>query len=158
MTQLKRNYKAFGKLQINELELHSKNKLMVSYLSKSPIMDKELKTQIISEDLSSIIIGILDTLPNNEIDIRKVNRLSEKERNIFNKLIFRSGLSKDLKYKQKPRTIQDMVERFEILQGSLEAGNDSPEVIKEAIDLIKLLNTAGKINSEDALELIKSIE
>ena len=51
-----------------------------------------------------------------------------------------------------------MVERFEILQGSLVAGNDSPEVIKEAIDLIKLLNTAGKINTEDALELIKSIE
>jgi hypothetical protein len=158
MVETKRNYKAFGKLQINELELHSKNKLMVCYLTKSPVMDKELKTQIISEELASIIIGIIDTLPDNEIDIRKVNRLSEKERNIFNKLILRSGLAKDLKYKEKPRTIQDMVERFEILQGSLMAGNDSPEVIKEAIDLIKLLNTAGKINTEDALELIKSIE
>jgi hypothetical protein len=50
---LKKNYKEFGKLQINELHLHNSNKLMVSYLSGSPIMDKELKTQIISDELSS---------------------------------------------------------------------------------------------------------
>lgn len=155
--KLKKNYKEFGKLQINELQLHNSNKLMVSYLTGSPVMDKELKTKTISDDLVSIIIGILDTLPKNEIDIKKVNRLSEKERNTFNKLMFRSGLAKDLKYKARPRTIQDMIDRFEILQGSIVAGNDSQEVINEAIELVKLLHTADKINTEDATELIKNL-
>lgn len=156
--KLKKNYREFGKVQINELQLHTNNKLMVCYLTGSPIMDKELRTQIISDELASIIINIIDTLPKNEIDIKKINRLSEKERNVFNKLILRSGLSKDLKYKQTPRTIQDLIDRFEIVQGSIIAGNNSLDVIKEAMDLIKLLHTAGKISSEDATELLKELK
>lgn len=157
MDKVKKNYKAFGKLQIHEINLHSHNKLMVSYLTGSPIMDKELKTQIVSDELASIIINIIDTLPHNEIDIKKVNRLSDKERTIFNKLILRSGLAKDINYKAKPRTVQDMVDRFEILQGSVIAGNNSQEVINEAIELIKLLSLAGKIDSGSAVELIQDL-
>lgn len=156
--KLKKNYREFGKLQINELQLHNSNKLMVSYLTASPLMDKELKTQIISDELTSILISIIDTLPKNEVSITKVNRLSEKERNIFNKLMLRSGLSKDLKYKQKPRTVQDMIERFEIVQGSIVAGNDSQEVINEAIELIKLLHLSGKIETEDATTLLNELK
>jgi hypothetical protein len=155
---LKKNYKEFGKLQINELLLHNSNKLMVSYLSGSPIMDKELKTQMISDELSSILISIIDTFPNNEVSLTKVNRLSEKERNIFNKLMIRSGLAKELKYKQKPRTVQDMVDRFEIVQGSIIAGNDSQEVINEAIELIKLLHLSGKIETSVATELLSELK
>lgn len=56
--KLKMNYKEFGKIQINEQHLQISKKLMVCYLTVSPIMDKELKTQIISDDkqvLSSIL-------------------------------------------------------------------------------------------------------
>jgi hypothetical protein len=154
IVKLKKNYVRFGKFQINEHALHTTNKLMVSYLTGSPIMTKELRTQVLSDELASIIINIIDTLPNNEVDIKKVNRLSEKERNIFNKLIMGSGLAKDLKYKAKPRTIQEMVERFEIVQGSINAGNDSQVVINEAIELVKTLSVAGKISATDASELL----
>lgn len=155
--KLKKNYVKFGKLQIHEINLHSSNKLMVCYLTGSPLMVKDLKTQIISDDLASIIIGIIDTLPKNEISSNKVNRLSEKERNIFNRLISLSGLAKDIKYKQKPVTIQDMIERFEIVQGSIIAGNDSRETINEAITLIKQLSMADKIKPEDASLLLEEL-
>jgi hypothetical protein len=155
--KLKKNYVKFGKLQIHEINLHSSNKLMVCYLTGSPLMVKDLKTQIISDDLASIIIGIIDTLPKNEISTNKVNRLSEKERNIFNRLISLSGLAKDIKYKQKPITIQDMINRFEIVQGSIIAGNDSRETINEAIALIKQLSMADKINPKDASLLLEEL-
>lgn len=156
--KLKKHYVEFGKLQINETQLHTNNKLMVSYISGSPVMNKDLRTQNISEDFSSIIISILDTLPKNEIDIKRVNRLSAKERKIFNSLIHLSGLARDLKYKQKPITVQDMVDRFEIVQGSIIAGNDSKEVIDEAIELIKDLRLAGRIQADVASELLEELK
>lgn len=156
--KLKKHYIEFGKLQINETQLHTNNKLMISYISGSPVMNKDLRTQIISDDLASILIGIIDTLPQNEIDVKKVNRLSAKERKIFNSLIHLSGLARDLKYKQKPITVQDMVDRFEIVQGSIIAGNDSQEVINEAIELIKDLRLAGRIPADKAAELLEELK
>lgn len=156
--KLKKHYVEFGKLQINETQLHTSNKLMISYISGSPVMNKDLRTQIISDDFSSIIISILDTLPKNEIDIKRVNRLSAKERKIFNSLIHLSGLARDLKYKQKPITVQDMVDRFEIVQGSIIAGNDSKEVIDEAIELLRDLKLAGKIQADVAAELLEELK
>lgn len=156
--KLKKHYIEFGKLQINETQLHTNNKLMISYISGSPVMNKDLRTQIISDDLASILIGIIDTLPQNEIDVKKVNRLSAKERKIFNSLIHLSGLARDLKYKQKPITVQDMVDRFEIVQGSIIAGNDSQEVINEAIELIKDLRLAGRIPADKAVELLEELK
>lgn len=156
--KLKKHYIEFGKLQINETQLHTNNKLMVSYISGSPVMNKDLRTQIISDDLASILICIIDTLPQNEIDVKKVNRLSAKERKIFNSLIHLSGLARDLKYKQKPITVQDMVDRFEIVQGSIIAGNDSQEVINEAIELIKDLRLAGRIPADKAAELLEELK
>ncbi len=156
--KLKKHYVEFGKLQINETQLHTNNKLMISYISGSPVMNKDLRTQNISDDFSSIIISILDTLPKNEIDIKRVNRLSSKERKIFNSLIHLSGLARDLKYKQKPITVQDMVDRFEIVQGSIIAGNDSKEVIDEAIELLRDLKLAGKIQADVAAELLEELK
>lgn len=155
--KLKKHYVEFGKLQINETQLHTNNKLMVSYISGSPVMNKALKTQTITDDLASILIGIIDTLPNNEVDIKRVNRLGNKEREIFNTLIHLSGLARELKYKQRPRTVQDMVDRFEIVQGSIIAGNNSQEVINEAIELIKDLRLAGRIKPDVALELLEEL-
>lgn len=154
--KLKKNNVEFGKFQINEIELHAHNKLMVSYLSGSPFMP--IKSQKISDELASIIIEIIDTKGKNEVDIKKVNRLSEKERNIFSTLVIKAGLSKDIKYKETPLTVDDMIARFELLQGAIIAGNNSPIIVEEVVNLIKMLNLAGKINDIDSLELLNELK
>lgn len=151
---LKRNNKRFGKLQINVSELY-KNKLMVAYVSGSPF--QKIKTKTISEDLASILIDIIETEGKNEINEDILGRLSSEERDIFSTIIDYSGLRSYLRLKNKPRTINQCIARFQVLQGSIEAGNDSIEVIKEAVELLKILVLANKIDKEEADTIIESL-
>ncbi len=67
-----------------------------------------------------------------------------------------SGLTRNMKYKHKPRTINEVIKRFELLQGSIDAGNDSQVVINESIELLKILVIAGKVDADVANEIINS--
>ena len=151
---LKRNNKRFGKLQINITELY-KNKLMIAYISGSPF--QKSKTKKITEDLASLLIDIIETEGKNEINEDTLGRLSSEERDIFNTIIDYSGLRSFLKLKDKPRTINQCIARFQVLQGSIEAGNDNKEVLKEAIELLKILVLANKIDKEEADSIIESL-
>ena len=151
---LKRNNKRFGKLQINITELY-KNKLMIAYISGSPF--QKIKTKKITDDLSGLLIDIIETEGKNEINEDTLGRLSSEERDIFNTIIDYSGLRSFLKLKDKPRTINQCIARFQVLQGSIEAGNDNKEVLKEAIELLKILVLANKIDKEEADSIIESL-
>ena len=150
---LKKNYTTFGILQIHHSDLYD-GKLKVLYLTGSPF--PKVKSQKVSPDLQSLLLDLIETNFENEIDDQTVQRLSERERNIFHTLLKGSGLQQRLKYTLKPRTIADIQTRFELLQGSIEAGNDSKDVINEAIDLLKLLMLAGKVNADEGNEIINS--
>jgi hypothetical protein len=126
---------------------------MLSYKTGSPFT--KIKTMKISDDLQSLLIDIVETEGKNEINENTLGRLNDKERELFKLLLNVSGLTKDLKYRHKPRTIQQVVQRFQLLQGSIDAGNDSQIVINEALDLIKILVMAGKIEASDADDIIK---
>lgn len=149
--KLRKNYKKFGNLQINLVDLYD-GKLKVLYITSSPY--PKAKTQTVSDDLQSLLIDIIDTEGTNEINRTIVGRLSEKERNLFHMLLKDSGLVKDLKYKTQPRTIAETVERFKVLQGSILAGNDNQEVINECINVIKILVVAGKLDAREANDII----
>ena len=145
---LRRGYKKIGNLQVHHADLYE-GKLKVLYISSFPC--PKLKTQRITEDLQTLIIDLVETEGNNEINRTIVGRLSDKEREIFNNFLKCSGMITNIKYKIKPRTIQ---ERFQILQGSIIAGNDNKESIAECIDLINILTVAGKIDQQDATEIL----
>ena len=152
---LKKNYVKFGILQIHHRDIYD-NKLKVLYLSGSPF--PKVRSQMVSDDLQSLIVDIIETNAENEIDNTTVQKLTNRERDIFHTLIKSSGLQQKLKYKYKPRSIDDVKKRFEVVQGSIEAGNDSKEVIDEALDLVKILMLAGKIDPEEGKDLLKSFE
>lgn len=69
-----------------------------------------------------------------------LSRLSLEGRDIFNNVIDYSGSRSFLRLKNKPRTIfNQCIVRFQVLQGSIEAVKDNNEVIKEVIELLKIL-------------------
>lgn len=148
---MRRGYKKIGNLQVHHADLYE-GKLKVLYISSSPC--PKLKTQTITEDLQTLIIDLVETEGNNEINRTIVGRLSDKERELFNNFLKCSGMITNIKYKIKPRTIQEVQERFTILQGSIIAGNDNKETIDECIDLINVLTVAGKIDPQDAQEIL----
>jgi hypothetical protein len=151
-TLIRRGYRRFGSLQISIDNLYNNKKLMVSLVTGSPCTT--IKNQKISDDLATILIDLLEQNGKNEIDENIMGRLSSSERDLLKSVLDRSGLRRILKIKAKPRTISQVVTRFEMLQGSIEAGNTAKEIIKEAVELLTILQAAGKISKEEADDFV----
>jgi hypothetical protein len=152
MSEIKKGYKRFYKIQVNVNKLFNKNILSASYLSKSPF--PYIKPIILSESLTSVFIDLFDT---NKINYALLKTISDSERELFSVFIDKSGASVELKYKPIDVTETVLIDRFTLLQASIVAGNDSDEIIEELINLIRKLVKIGKISKEDATELLSEI-
>ena len=150
---IKKNYKKFYKLQINVMKLLD-NKLMVLYETGSPF-SRYIKTRTISPEFASVLLNLIDT---NELNYEMIKRLTEEEKKLFNIIMTQSGAKTELKYKEPELTEEDLLKRFELLQGSIQAGNNSNEVLKEGIDILKRLNKIGRIDDEQLNEILNSLE
>ena len=150
---IKKNYKKFYKLQINVMKLLD-NKLMILYETGSPF-SRYIKTQTISPEFASVLLNLIDT---NELNYEMIKRLTEEEKKLFNIIMTQSGAKTELKYKEPELTEEDLLKRFLILQGSIRSGNNSNEVLKEGIDILKRLNKIGRIDDEELNEILNSLE
>lgn len=150
LTLIERRYSSFGKYIINHYQLNN-NKLIIKCKTLSPV--PQLKQTVISDDLKRLLIDLLDT---SELNIDLQKKIEIKEVELLELLLKLSGLQSKLQYKRYKRSIDDYVNRFEVLRGGLLAGNESPELKAELIDIIKLLNNKNinKISDEDAKDLI----
>jgi hypothetical protein len=152
MSEIKKGYRKFYKIQVNVNKLFNKNILTASYLCKSPF--PYIKQIILSEALTSVLIDLFDT---NKINYGLLKSVSDVERELFSVFMDKSGASVELKYKPIDVTETVLTDRFILLQASIVAGNDSEEVVSELIDLIRKLVKIGKISKKDATELLSEI-
>lgn len=150
---IKKNYKKFYKLQINVMQLLD-NKLMILYETGSPF-NKYIKSRTISPELSSILLNLIDT---NELNYEMIKRLTEEDKKLFNIIMTKSGAKTELKYKEPELSEEDLIKRLEILQGSIRAGNNNNDILKEGIEIIRKLNKLGRINDEQMKEIINDLE
>jgi hypothetical protein len=144
-----KNYKEFGKFIINHAKLN-KNILLIKY-PKSLAPVSKIRSTKISNDFKNLIVDLLDTETINVV-LQKKLKLNEVE--LFELLLRVSGLKEQLNYKKIEQSDEDLVHRFYILRGELTAGNDSEIMKQELISVINILNSKGKINNTDAIELI----
>jgi hypothetical protein len=152
MSEIKKGYRKFYKIQVNVNKLFNKNILTASYLSKSPF--PYIKPIILSEALTSVFIDLFDT---NKINYGLLKTVSDVERELFSVFMDKSGASVELKYKPIDVTETVLTDRFILLQASIVAGNGSQEIASELIDLIRKLVKIGKISKKDATELLIEI-
>ena len=150
LTLIERRYSSFGKYIINHYQLNN-NKIIIKCKTLSPV--PQLKQTVVSDDLKRLLIDLLDT---SELNIDLQKKIEIKEVELLELLLKLSGLQSKLQYKRYKCSIDDYVNRFEVLRGGLLAGNESPELKTELIDIIKLLNNKNinKISDEDAKDLI----
>lgn len=151
---MEKYYVSFGKYIINTKQL--KNNVLLIKSIKSLGAVNRLRRTIISDDFKNLIIDLLDT---GKINIQLQKQLKTKEIELLELLINISGLTDVLHYSRRERDSNDYIERLILIQGTLEAGNDSEDVKKEAIDIIKVLSNPiiNKISSSDAEMLINSL-
>lgn len=147
-------YIPFGKFVLNKKKLNDDNILLIKYpVSFAPV--PKIKRTIISNDFKSIINDLFDT---QRINTQTQKKLSMKELDLFELLLKLAGLTEVLKYKRITKNIEDYKQRFRILQGSINAGNDSEEIINELREIINVLAINNAITNENKLMLLECLE
>lgn len=148
-------YYPFGNFILNHFQLNN-NILLVKYPQTLAPVAKIKSTQI-TDDFKILLIDLIDTGKIN-IDLQK--KLGDIETNIFELLLLMAGLKVHLNYKRQVRSIDDYIHRFNILRGSLVAGDDSVELRTELTEIIKLLNNKAinKISDDVAFELLNILK
>lgn len=146
----KDNYVQFGNsISLNYKKLHD-NILLIKY-SKS-FGPTKLKSTKISDNLKQFILEIIET---EKLNVNFQKKLDIDDVKLFEKLIDICRLRTFLKYKKYIPSIDDQIERFNLLRAGFFAGNHSYETRQEIISLLNILSNANKISKSDADEFIQ---
>jgi hypothetical protein len=150
----KANYIELGKFMIN-MKFLTNNILLLKY-KKSYAPVPNLRRQNISNDVRDILYYIIDTKNINYEDIRE---LEKKDNELIMRILELSGLDVyfRLDREKTKENIDDIILRFKIIQGEINAGNDNMELLNEAKELLIKLKKNNKITENDYNDLIREI-
>ena len=146
-------WKTFGKFIINYNELDDM-KLNVRYISGSQV--PKMKKQDISIEFYNVITTLLDT---GEINYTLIKDLQDKEKDLLDNLITSAGLKKQLGYKPSKTEMSstDLKNKYNILSGEIEAGNNSPKVKQDLTEVINKLVSKRLISKANAVEMLNEL-
>jgi hypothetical protein len=148
------NYVQFGsRTQINIRKLED-NIILIKYIKNLGPLKNFPAQRHISNELKMILQDLIET---GKINVDAQKKLSQPDIQLFERILSLCKLKNYLQYKRYVPTIDDHIERFELLRSSLVAGNQSEEIKQELVELIKLLSNpfVSKISVEDANEFIE---
>jgi len=143
-------YREFGRLIVSMPKL-SDGILRVLYASNG-INIAGIKSTHISEDFKDLIMTIIDT---GKFNTRLFERLPNSEKPLFKKLI---DVAK-LKHKLGAGNLVDEnekqnLQRWELVRGEIESGNDNISLKKEAKKLISYFMKSGRLSKSEAYDLL----
>lgn len=147
-------WKTFGKFIINYNDLDDL-KLNIRYISGSQV--PKMKKQDISIELYNVISSLIDT---GEINYTLIKDLKDKEKELLDDLIIRAGLKKQLNFKpsKMEMSTSDLKNKFNILSGEIEAGNNSPKVKQDLTEVINKLVAKRVISKANAVEMLNELK
>ena len=135
----------FGDYYISPGNLYYKNILSVRGRTGKALNGyKDVK---ISDRLASIIMKVIRK---EHITHHDVGALNEKEQILYDNLLYMSKLHKT-HHNTVDKSVEKMKERFAILDGELNAGNDNPLIMKELYQLIFKMAKSNIISMTDAV-------
>jgi hypothetical protein len=127
------NHGKYGKLVILLNTLFYKNMLSLKYQSGNSIQG--FPTIKVSDKLVEIIMGIYND--NNVVNL--VKNLNTDVNILLDSILFMAGLNKKI-VNDTGKSLDGLKEQFKVVEGQIIAGNDSPEVLKELKEVLKLIN------------------
>ena len=143
-------YIPFGKYLLSLKNLQ-KNKFMLRTKSRNPVLS--FKTLILTRKTKSIVQKLLQDI---DVSFEEVDALNEDERNIINQIVEKTEINTRLKI---PNTRRSKLERdfnkSNVLRGSIIAGNDSTELLKDFRRLLLHLTNKNYISKRECNELLK---
>jgi hypothetical protein len=157
----------FGRYILNKNKLDNQNLLQVLH-ENSLNQVKFFKSTYISDDMKDLIYYIVEK---KSFSQKLYKLLDSSEQDLFNMLLDKSGLKKQLninlgssKYSDVKKMYKDLKEQYEILTSQIESGNDSYIVqrelnknVKELKQIITHLAKVGEISKSNATNMILSL-
>ena len=146
-------YAHFGKYIIHMPHLTDKNVFNVKYPSKGSI--PAIKPMTISDDYKDFVMEVLESGKMNE---RMLKKLPEQEIRHFEKVVSGAGLTEVLKLKRGNTDSEKKdMDRYYLLRGEIEAGNNAETVVKELRGLIVKFMNDGRVNKSEGLNLLMEL-
>jgi len=148
-------YIEFGKFIIHRPQLE-KNTLNFKYPSEGRV--PTLPIVNIGDDFKDFLLGVLET---GKLSDNQFNKLSQNEKDFFIKAVKGAGLENSLfkgKGKLYPDDEKKDRDRFNILKGEFDAGNNNQNLIKELRQLVIKFVDKRIIPKKQGLEFLQQLE
>ena len=130
----------FGKVMISPDKLYFKNILVIRNMHGKPL------TGLTNTRVSDVMVSILmKCLEGNRISKSEINLLSKPERHLYDNLMYMSGGFK-IHENSLDKTSEEMKYELGLIEGELEAGNDSELLKKELHGLLHRMAHNGLIS------------
>jgi hypothetical protein len=158
---------SFGRYELDGDKLNEKN-LLITYHNTSMNRVKYFPQKIVSDEMRDLVNYVSSKKKYND---KLFNLLEDDEKLLFKNMFMKSGLSKmmnvkifDDSSKQAKKDYDNLKEKYYIIEGEINAGNDSPQLLKELNEIIKLLkkqivymNKIGLMGLKESNNLILSL-
>jgi hypothetical protein len=149
---LKTDWLAFGKYMIHT-GLLQENILLLKY-TKSYAPIPWLRRLIIDDIFKEFWIELIET---KTISYGLLKKCSTEQVELLNKIIIKSQINIEFNIKNALMSPDDITEKLELLQGQLTAGNDHPNILIEARNVINKLYLINKITKSQMEELLDDL-
>ena len=146
-------YVTFGEVVIRYSDLLKKNVLAIRNKRHNKIAG--CNDAHVSEELQNLVSEMLNGENPSEEDIAHLG----KEQPIFNNLMYRAGIIKGVKKADKNAIIDELNEKFDMIKGEINSGNDNPQLLADLEAILIDLKRLKQVTSKDAkviLEIAKT--
>ena len=142
-------YIDFGKYLLSLKQLQ-KGKFMLRTKSKNPVLS--FKTITLTKKTKAIVEKLLQDI---DITFECIDSLSEDEKNVIDTLVSFTCINNRLKIPNTRRSkLEQKLNKFNVLRGSIIAGNDNENLLREFRMLLVELNAEGYISKKETSDIL----
>ena len=139
----------FGRYLLNLKQLQ-KNRFMLRTKSKNPVLS--FKTILLTKKTKAIVQKLLQDL---DVSFDEIDSLNEDEKNDIDTIISKTDIDTRLRVPNTKRSrLEKDLNKFNVLRGSIIAGNDSTELLKDFRRLLLHLTTENYISKKECNEVL----
>ena len=139
----------FGKYLLSLKQLQ-KNKFMLRTKSKNPILS--FKTIVLTRKTKAIVQKLLQDL---DVSFEEIDALNEDEKNDMDTIVSFTNINNKLRIPNTRRSkLESKLNKFQVLKGSIIAGNDNENLLREFRMLLVELNGEGFISKKETSNVL----
>ena len=139
----------FGRYLLSLKQLQ-KNRFMLRTKAKNPILS--FKTIVLTRKTKAIVQNLLRQNP---ISYEDIDALDQEEKEQIDTIVSKTEITDRLKIPNTKKTrLERDLNKFNVLRGSIIAGNDSKDLLKDFRLLLLKLSNSGYISKKETSEVL----